>query len=212
MIVVSEWGNIGLKGSLDNFFTEFDHELHELAVKHLNSAASRITMGHLIVGRWLGQQVRIILKFMKSEDMIFNDIPDIFDEILLIPDASFLSEIHDAKSDQSKLISIVTRVFNIQDVSEIDLDTVAKVCDAVIFRAATIVSCGIVATVRRMECGDSEIISIGTDGTLFDKHSGYAEYLREITLELFKDSNIKVDFVSTSDGSGTGAALIAALQ
>ena len=74
MIMVTEWENIGVTGALDDLFTEFDHELHEMAVSVLGSKFAKRTMGYLIAGRWLGQQVRIILKKLQRLNRGCNSI------------------------------------------------------------------------------------------------------------------------------------------
>ena len=47
--------------------------------------------------------------------------------------------------------------------------------------------------------------------SVYRYHQGYASCVRSTTTELMSDYGVTVEFILTEDGSGVGAALIAAI-
>lgn len=87
------------------------------------------------------------------------------------------------------------------------------ICDQVCTRAGCLVAAALNVLVRRVEdCGEKlDKLSIGTDGSLLQKHPTFKSHVRSWLLWLMKDMRhirITMDFVE--DASGIGAAVTAA--
>jgi hexokinase len=53
--------------------------------------------------------------------------------------------------------------------------------------------------------------TVAIDGALFEKYPGYPENMRGVLEELFSNRTDRIALCATSDGSGIGAAVIAAV-
>jgi len=84
---------------------------------------------------------------------------------------------------------------------------IKEICHAVSLRSASIVAAAISAL---MEIINRPKIIVGVGGALIQYHPTYHEMLREKLNELVPPTVVEWDVVPASDGSGKGAALIAA--
>lgn len=96
------------------------------------------------------------------------------------------------------------------DVSEQALGIVREVCGLVGLRSARLAAAGCAAILTRMGLrGSSERILVAVDGGLYEHYDGYADKMLAALRELM-GPGARVETTLARDGSGLGAALLAA--
>ena len=164
----------------------------------------------MIAGLYLGELYRLILLQLHSLGMLLMGRGISTLERPHIIDASFLSV---AESDMTKSLVEMHELF--QNKLGIDLDRdELKVCRYLIelvgTRAARLYSCGIAALCRRMKMTHGHV---GVDGSVFHHYMHFADRARHALREILDWPHKEdcITFHAAEDGSGIGAALVAAM-
>ncbi|NWU90886.1 HXK2 protein, partial [Upupa epops] len=205
MCINMEWGAFGDNGCLDNFFTDFDQLVDE---KTINAGRQRFEK--LISGMYLGEIVRHILLALVEKQLLFHGKPcpklhtkDIFQ-------TKFLSTI---EIDGLALRQVQTILQDLElKASFEDSVLVREVCQTVSLRAAQLCAAGLAAVVEKMRenRGLSHLaVTVGVDGTLYKMHPRFSQHIQQTLKDLAP--NCTVTFLRSEDGSGKGAALVAAV-
>jgi hexokinase len=214
MIINTEWGNFGADGALDFIVTEFDRE-----VDSNTHNKGRQIFEKLMAGMYLGEIVRLIMRRLFTNGLLFHNerVPKLFDNFSI--DTSFLSMIEDCDVDD--IVTIQNIIAMTLDIGALrnDCEIVHQVCKVVSNRSAKLCACAISALALKI--GDIEpdqsvqgeglTITCGVDGSVFRKHPTFATELKQNTSDLLKDNNIRVKYTLSHDGSGKGAALTVAV-
>ncbi|NXN38659.1 HXK2 protein, partial [Rhinoptilus africanus] len=205
MCINMEWGAFGDNGCLDHIFTDFDRLVDE---KTINAGKQRFEK--LISGMYLGEIVRYVLLALVEKQVLFRGKPcprlqsrDIFK-------TKFLSTI---ELDGLALQQVQAILQDLElDASFEDSVLVQEVCQTVSLRAAQLCAAGLAAVVEKMRenRGLSQLaVTVGVDGTLYKVHPRFSQHLQKMLRELAP--NCTVTFLQSEDGSGKGAALVAAV-
>ncbi|NXE05134.1 HXK2 protein, partial [Lophotis ruficrista] len=205
MCINMEWGAFGDNGCLDDIFTEFDRVVDE---KTINPGKQRFEK--LISGMYLGEIVRHILLALVEKQVLFRGMPcprlhtrDIFQ-------TKFLSTI-EIDGLALRQVRGILQDLELQASFE-DSGLVREVCQAVSLRAAQLCAAGLAAVVEKMRenRGLSRlVVTVGVDGTLYKMHPRFSLHLQQMLQQLAP--NCTVTFLRSEDGSGKGAALVAAV-
>lgn len=214
MVINTEWGNFGSDGALDFLVTEFDKE-----VDQNTHNKGRQIFEKLIAGMYLGEIVRLIMRRMFTNGLLFHNerVPKLFDSFSI--DTSFLSMVEDCEEDD--IVTIQNIIAMTLDVGALrnDCEIVHQVCKAVSTRSAKLCACAISALAFKIADigiedsvpGEQMKITCGVDGSVFRKHPSFATQLKQNTADLLRDSNMAVQYTLSHDGSGKGAALTVAV-
>jgi hexokinase len=129
----------------------------------------------------------------------------------------FLTEIAEDNSPSLKGVQAKLKLWGIKDkhISLEDRRMVKEICSVVDRRAARITAAVIFAIVTHIDENIVRRHTIAIDGSVFEKHTGFKKdmrvAIRELSLQVFgNDRSDNVSFELTHDGSGIGAAIIAA--
>lgn len=209
MCVNMEWGAFGDDGVIDDIRTDVDREVDS------NSPNSgRQLYEKLISGMYMGEIVRRIIVQLAEAGVLFNGKVS---EALRTPgnfDTAFVSQIEAyAPNGLNHLQSILHRL----DVGAMhsDCEIVQLVCRVVSTRAAFLCASGIAAIARKTKANypDKENleITVGVDGSVYKKHPTFSKNIAEKVAQLNAGLGVRVKFALSHDGSGKGAALIAAV-
>ncbi|XP_072204418.1 hexokinase-3 [Excalfactoria chinensis] len=205
MCINMEWGAFGDNGCLDKFFTSFDQQVDE---KSINAGKQRFEK--LISGMYLGEIVRHILLALVEEQVLLRGKPfhNLQKKDLL--QTKFLSTI---ETPGLSLLQVQGILHNLElDASFEDSVLVREVCHIVSRRAAHLCAAGMAAVVEKMRESrglEQLTITVGVDGTLYKMHPHFSQNLHQMLQELAPRCN--VTFLQSEDGSGKGAALVAAV-
>uniref|UniRef100_A0A8C9NIA3 Phosphotransferase n=1 Tax=Serinus canaria TaxID=9135 RepID=A0A8C9NIA3_SERCA len=203
MCINMEWGAFGDNGCLDHIFTHFDTVVDETTI---NPGKQRFEK--LISGMYLGEIVRQILLVMTEKELLFQGKPspklqtkDIFKTKVGVSEHQVRSQIRTIMNELEL------------DASFEDCVLMREVCQTVSLRAAQLCAAGLAAVVEKMRENrglDQLSVTVGVDGTLYKLHPCFSTNLQTTLKDLAPNCN--VTFMLSEDGSGKGAALVAAVQ
>ncbi|XP_068062168.1 hexokinase-3 isoform X1 [Anomalospiza imberbis] len=205
MCINMEWGAFGDNGCLDHLLTHFDKVVDESTI---NPGKQRFEK--LISGMYLGEIVRQILMVMTEKELLFQGKPCLKLQTKDIFKTKFLSmiELNGLALRQIRAI-----------LNELELDAtfedsvlMREVCQTVSLRAAQLCAAGLAAVVEKMRENrglDELSVTVGVDGTLYKLHPCFSNNLQKTLKDLAPNCN--VSFLLSEDGSGKGAALVAAV-
>ncbi|XP_014803616.1 PREDICTED: hexokinase-3 [Calidris pugnax] len=205
MCINMEWGAFGDNGCLDHLFTEFDQMVDE---KTINPGKQRFEK--LISGMYLGEIVRHILLALVEKSILFQDktCPTLQNRDIF--KTKFLSTIEIDGLALTKVQAILWDLGLQANFEECSL--VREVCQTVSLRAAQLCAAGLAAVVEKMRenRGLGQLaVTVGVDGTLYKMHPCFSQHLQQTLQDLAP--NCVVTFLPSEDGSGKGAALVAAV-
>lgn len=207
MVINTEWGNFS---SSCLPITEYDQALDE---ESLNPGEQ--IFEKLISGMYLGEIVRRVLLKIASQSTLFGKVNQTKLKtrfILRTPDISAMH--HDDTPDLRIVADKLAENLEIKDTSLETRKMVAEICDIVTTRSARLAAAGIVGILRkigRAVPGDERRSVVAIDGGLFEHYAEFRQCLERTLVELLgEEASRSVAVKLTKDGSGLGAALIAA--
>lgn len=205
MCVNTEWGAFGDDGKLDKYRTEYDRALDEKSIN-----PGKQLFEKMISGMYLGEIVRRVLEHLARRGQIFNGSYDLISQSGCFP-TKYLSDIEREVEEEDDMQYAQTEQM-LQDiglfnVSTADCANVAYVCTMVSKRAAYLCACGIAALLKRMH---KEYVTVGIDGSVYRFHPTFKDLLDKKIDDLV-DGKIEYQIMLSEDGSGRGAALVAAV-
>lgn len=219
MVVNMEWGNFW-SSHLPR--TSYDNDLDVASPNPNNQGFEK-----MISGMYLGDIVRRVLLRMseESDDFGYSSSKLAIPFILRTPLMAAMHE--DDSPDLSEVAKILGEVLELPDVPVKVRKLVVKVCDVITRRAARLAAAGIVGILKKIGRDGSGGIASGKfrserpsrmrrtvvaiEGGLYTSYTLFREYLNEAMTEILgEDVSSNVILRVMEDGSGTGAALIAA--
>lgn len=202
VVVNTEWGAFGDFGSLEFIRTSFDRDVDFHSINPGNQLFEK-----MLSGMYLGELVRLVLVKLASSGLLFNG--QITDQLNTRDQffTKFVSEIESESKDSIKIVQEVLTEIGIEKPSDEDCVNVRYVCESITRRAAHLVSAALAVLILKM--GDPDIV-IGADGSVYRFHPKFHDLMVEKIRELIP-ANYRFRFVLSEDGSGRGAALVAAV-
>jgi hexokinase len=205
-------------GSFDNLHKVIPRTQYDLTIDEMSPRPGQQTFEKATAGFYLGDLLRLVLLKYQKEGVIFKNAGDETTMILNTDhciDSSFLSFLEaDESSDLSIARALFDEHFKYSNPSFEDLYFAKEVSKFIGTRAARLSICGIGAACKKRGYTDCHVAA---DGSLFMKYTHFPERAAQGLAEVFnwpegmpmKDHPIKI--VESLDGSGVGAAVIAAL-
>jgi hexokinase len=202
VIINTEWGAFGDQGSLEFIRTSYDREVDQYSINPGNQLFEK-----MLSGMYLGELVRLVLVKLATDGLIFNGKVS---EQLKTPQQFFTKYVSEIESEAAESINVVREILvdvGIENPSDQDCVNVRYICELVSRRSAHLVSAALATLILKM--GDPDI-TIGVDGSVYRFHPRVHDLMTEKIKELIP-SNFRFQFVLSEDGSGRGAALVAAV-
>uniref|UniRef100_A0A8R1TNX6 Phosphotransferase n=1 Tax=Onchocerca volvulus TaxID=6282 RepID=A0A8R1TNX6_ONCVO len=205
MIINTEWGAFGDDGTLEFLRTSFDREVDEQTIN-----PGKQLFEKMISGMYMGEIVRVILAHLARQNLLFNGDYEAISKPHSFP-TKYVSEVEreimeDEERTFSKTMQILEEI-GTEQVSVADCINVAYVCSLVSTRAAYLCAAGIATLLNRME---KPFVTVGVDGSVYRFHPTFPRLLDE-KIEQLIDKKLKYQLMLSEDGSGRGAALVAAV-
>ncbi|KAJ6804497.1 putative hexokinase-4, chloroplastic [Iris pallida] len=207
-IINTEWGAFSSGLPL----TEFDKDMDSESINPGEQIFEKT-----ISGMYLGEIVRRVLLKMAQFSALFGDsIPDKLSTpfVLRTPDLSTMQQ--DNSDDLHTVGAILSDRTGVKSSSFGARKTVVEVCDTIAKRGGRLAGAGIVGILQKMEEDSGGLIFgkrtvVAMDGGLYEHYPQYRNYLTEAVAELIGlEASRNVVIEHTKDGSGIGAALLAA--
>ncbi|EEC78650.1 hypothetical protein OsI_18744 [Oryza sativa Indica Group] len=221
MVINTEWGNFS---SSCLPITEYDEALDKESLNPGEQASfsRRLHTPHmskifekLISGMYLGEIVRRVLLKISLQSSIFGNLDQTKLKtrfILRTPDISVMH--HDGTPDLRIVAEKLADNLKITDTSLETRKMVVEICDIVTRRSARLAAAGIVGILRKIGRGvpgDKRKSVIAIDGGLYEHYTEFRQCLETTLTELLgEEASKSVAVKLANDGSGLGAALIAA--
>ncbi|XP_041477382.1 hexokinase-2-like isoform X2 [Lytechinus variegatus] len=202
-IVNMEWGAFGDNGVLDDIRTEYDMNVDSTSLNQGKQLYEK-----MISGMYLGEISRQVMVKLVQAKLLFNGVSSTKLDTANSFETRFLTDI---ENDDSNNGMVVTEILNKLDLdpSIDDIMLVRAVCHSVAKRAARLAVAGLAAVTKKVHRENRPEVTIGIDGTLYKKHPLFKKEMEEMMKQLVP--GVKVNFMLSEDGSGKGAALIAAV-
>jgi hexokinase len=199
-------------GAFDNDHVVLPLTPYDVIIDETSPRPGQQAFEKMIAGLYLGEIFRlVIVDLHENKNLIFQgqDISPLKKPYTL--DASFLSFIEE---DPFENLSETHDMFESKlklSPSKPELELCRRLAELIGTRAARLSACGVAAICKKK---GYESCHVGADGSVFNKYPHFkqrgAQALREI-LDWPKGKRDPVVLSSAEDGSGVGAALIAAL-
>ncbi|KAG1335352.1 hexokinase-2 [Cocos nucifera] len=205
MVINMEWGNFW---SALLPITEYDQDLD---LESLNPGIFE----KLISGMYLGEIVRRVLLKLAEETYLFGDtVPSKLriPFILRTPEMSAMH--HDATSDLRIVGKKLNDILGITDTPLKTRKLVVKTCDIIAKRGARLAAAGVAGVLKKQgrdtAGGGKQRTVVAMDGGLFEHYTIFSKSLDATLRELLGEASRSVVIKLANDGSGIGAALLAA--
>ncbi|KAI9934032.1 hypothetical protein MW887_005105 [Aspergillus wentii] len=186
--------------------TRFDEDIDRMSARPNQQLYEK-----MVAGLYMGELIRLILLELHYTNRLFagQDITRLQQRNVV--DSSFLSIVEEDTSES--LIDIRKLIREKLDLEPLphELRVCRYLVELIGTRAARLYVCGIAAICKKRKIQDCHV---GVDGTVFNQYTHFrkraAQALRDI-LDWPEDREDLITFYCSEDGSGVGAALIAAL-
>ncbi|XP_014362578.2 hexokinase type 2 isoform X3 [Papilio machaon] len=202
LLINTEWGAFGDDGTLDFVRTEFDRDVD---VNSINPGKQ--IQEKMISGMYMGELVRLALVKFTRMGLLFGG----HGSDLLFERGSFytkyVSEIESDKLGDYTSCMEVLEELGLSHATEADMAGVRHVCESVSRRAAHLVSAGIATLLNKMA---EPRVTVGIDGSVYRFHPHFHTLMCDKIAQLVSPG-IHFDLMLSEDGSGRGAALVAAV-
>ncbi len=201
MIVNIEWGN----------FDKLPLTVYDRQMDKFSANPGEQILEKMVSGMYLGELVRLILKDFIERKMLFKqNKPAVFNKAGSFK-AEYMSRIEgDCSADLSGTGVLLKDLgFPCSALSERKL--IKRICQLISNRGARISAAVLAAVITRIDPYLSQKHTIAIDGSLYEKHPGFSMNMRAALRQVFAKKASRVRMVLTKDGSGIGAAIIAAL-
>ncbi|PIC14346.1 hypothetical protein B9Z55_027280 [Caenorhabditis nigoni] len=202
MIIDTEWGGFGDNGEADYIFTRYDK-----IVDSKSDHPGVNSLDKLIAGMCMGELVRLVLERLCENKVLFNGIGSKMLRTRNTFPTKYISEIlHDDCGVYSNTRQIMDEL-GIEGATFSDMLLLREVCVVVSRRSANLAAAAIACVLNRVR-RPSMLVAI--DGSTYKYHPFFNHWVCEKIRELL-DPGLDFKIVQTGDGSGRGAALIAAI-
>jgi len=165
----------------------------------------------MISGLYLGELMRLILRDMASRGIYFNDK----DMLGFARIGSFKTEYMSRIVEDSSLnlvdVEAFMKEYGFVSITKETIEVMKEVSLIIAGRSAKLAGTAIGAVIAWKDPELREKHTVGIDGSLFEKFPGYADMMYKVLNVLFGDKSDKIRLDIAKDGSGKGAAIIAAI-
>lgn len=201
MIVNCELGAFGDNGVLDFIRTPYDKTVDRESIN-----PKKQTFEKCISGMYLGEVVRHIIVDLMAKGAIFkgHTSQQMNEKGRFL--TQYITEVESDPPDSFNHAALVMDNMGIRTTNKHDLGCLRYICETISTRSAKLASCALVCLINKMNL---KSLVVGIDGGVYRYHPHYHKLLNTNMNVLLKGS-VKFELTTSSDGSGRGAALIAA--
>ncbi|CAG2117936.1 unnamed protein product, partial [Medioppia subpectinata] len=204
VVINTEWGAFGDNNVIDWLRTKWDKEIDSKSVNKGKQAFEK-----MVSGLYLGECVRLVLLSLIKEKLLFKGQtpPNLLN-------MHSLSAKNVSKIDQdfetgrfTETQKLLNRDFT-KEYTITDLHIISLANSRVSRRAAHLVAVGCATLLNRIQ---KERNTIAFDGSVIKLHPHFKRWVKEKISQLVKPE-IKFNLMLSEDGSGRGAAIVAAVS
>jgi len=207
MAINMEWGGFASNNKRSVLPTTKFDEILDKESKYPGQQAYE----KMLSGMYLGELSRLILVELIKGGHLFggNLTSALFNKSILFT-TEFMSKFEVDDTETLVQIRTILETLGVTNSTKEDRRIVKEVCHLVAERAAKLSAAGIAAIIKQIHKQDG--CTVAVDGSVFTNYPFFPQMQKQALLELLGDSAQNVRLVATVDGSGNGAALVAALS
>lgn len=202
MIINCEWGAFGDRGILEFVRTKYDREIDEATHNRCHQLFEK-----MVSGMYLGELVRkVMLDCCRAGALFKGDKSEQLKKENSFK-TKYISQIEEENYGNYVIAKAVLEIMGYKNPSDGDCKNVRYICECISRRSAFIVAANLACLIDRI--GDPYVV-VGIDGSVYRLHPHYHNLLMEKIKSLARPEH-KFDLMLSDDGSGRGAALVAAV-
>jgi len=201
MIINIEWGNFDKLAR-----TDFDEDLDN---NSLNPGRQRLEK--MVSGMYLGELARLIFLYLIENKILLKDTANSSFKKPGVFETEHMSIIENDNSAQLAEVHKLLKKLGISDSTYEDRKLIKKICKIILLRSAAISVAAMSAVILWMDKRLAKQHTIAIDGSLFEKCTNYQLNMRNMLRATFKNKAKRINMTLAKDGSGRGAAVIAAI-
>lgn len=202
MIINIEWGN----------FNKIAQTQYDIKLDRQSNNPGKQLLEKMASGMYIGEIVRLVLTEPASGKSLLGKFTAKAPPKPYSLKAEHMSSI---ESDRSEKLAGTGRLLKNIGMGHSNLAerrVVRDICDIVSRRAARLVASCITAIILKKDPNLLRRHTVAIDGSVYEKHPAFSKNMRGCIKELLgKKRSSRVKIVLTKDGSGKGAAIIAAI-
>ncbi|WOL11095.1 hexokinase-2 [Canna indica] len=211
MVINMEWGNFG---SSHLPLTDYDRALDSASLNPGEQIYEK-----LISGMYLGEILRRVLLRLAKETALFGDTVPPKLEVPFILRTPVMSAMHHDKSPDLKVVgSKLNEILGIPNTCLRTRKVIIQICDIIAKRGARLGAAGIVGILKKIgrdgigkNGNEISRTVIAMDGGTYEHYTTFSETLQCTLKEILgEESSASIVVKMANDGSGIGAALLAA--
>ncbi|CDW58947.1 hexokinase type II, variant [Trichuris trichiura] len=204
MIVDTEWGGFGDRGEAEFIKTQYDRIVDARSVHPGVQCFDK-----MVAGMYMGELVRLVVEKLVKGNILFKGVGS---ELLFTSGTfptKYISEILCDEGGHLYQTRQILDELGVDSYGYSDLLVLREVCMTVSRRSANLCAAAIACVLNRIS--EKKVI-VGIDGSTYRFHPFFHSWVKDKVRELV-DPSVEASFtlVQAGDGSGKGAALVAAI-
>lgn len=201
MLVNIEWGN----------FDKLNKTVYDKLLDRDTDNPGEQILEKMVSGMYLGELSRLIIRDSIKRKMLFGGLnPAVFQKKNNFK-TEYMSRAEEDRSADLAGIASLLKELGILKSGFKDRALLKKICGCVSKRASSLSAIALAAVISKIDPRLSRKHTVAIDGSVYEKHPGFSKNMRATLRQLFAEKSRKIKMALTKDGSGAGAAIIAAI-
>ena len=201
MIINTEWGN----------FSRLALSRYDRKLDRASDNPGRQILEKMVSGMYLGEVARLVLSDLIGKKLLLCGRRDVIFNKRGLFKTEYMSYVEGDRSLRLKRTRILLKKLGIDKCGFEDAMAIKIVCGYVSNRAARISAACIASIITRIDPSVSRRHTIAIDGSVYEKHPTFSKNMKIALREIFGSRASRIKPVLAKDGSGKGAAVIAAV-
>ena len=214
---ITKWRGVSLKGHMIinmewGDFSKIRRTCYDKDVDLASPNTGHHYLEKMVSGMFLGELTRRVVDDLVKRDLIFagENAETIFSKYGAIETKDMSLIEADTSTNLGEIEEFLTGL-GISKITLHDKMLLKRICRLVSTRAARSAAASIAAVVIWMDPELKCNHTVGIDGSLFEKYPGFKMLMHNVFIDLFKGKASRIKMEMAKDGSGKGAAIIAAV-
>lgn len=201
MIINIEWGN----------FSKLKKNSYDIRLDNASVNPGEQVLEKMVSGMYLGEIVRLVVRDLAGKNVLFRGaMQPVLNERWCFK-TEYMSIAEADSSAKLSRVAVLLKCFGIKKSSLDDRRLFKEICKIVSARGSSISAAALSAVVTRIDSLLLRKHTVAVDGSLYEKHPGYAQNIKSSLKQVFGSKSRNIRLVLTKDGSGKGAAITAAV-
>ncbi len=201
MIVNIEWGN----------FNKIAATIYDRLLDEKSENPGQQILEKMVSGMYLSEIARLIISDFIEKGILFCGLNLSSFNSARCFKAEYMSRIEIDRTAYLSGINVLLKELGVLKSSFQDRLVIKKICNLVAKRAAYISAAVLAGVITKIDPDLSRAHIVAVDGTVYEKYPGFSKNMKFILKQIFRKKSGKIKMVLTKDGSGIGAAVIAAV-